>query len=85
MSYLFQDEETNVAISHQDLTPHKYSSAHVIARFSAGGLLCRVLPNNPKEGTAAYVELHDLNVLLEDLPSVQDFKYFPGTEHLFKN
>ncbi len=74
-----QQEEEEL-ISHQDQTPHKFSSPHVIGRFSAGGLLCRVLPNSPKEGAAACIEFHDLNVLLGDLPSAQELKDYPGKE-----
>ena len=60
------------------MTPHKFSCPHVIARFSPGGILLRVLPNSPKDGVAAHIELHDLNVLLGDLPTAQEMKFFPG-------
>lgn len=63
----------------QDMTPHKFSCPHVIARFSPGGILVRVLPNSPKDGVAAHIELHDLNLLLGDLPMAQEMKFFPGT------
>jgi hypothetical protein len=63
----------------QDMTPHKFSCPHVIARFSPGGILLRVLPNSPKDGVAAHIEFHDLNALLGDLPTAQEMKFFPGT------
>lgn len=67
----------------QDMTPHKFSCPHVIARFSPGGVLLRVLPNSPKDGVAAHIELHDLNVLLGDLPTAQELKFFPGTVSIY--
>lgn len=67
----------------QDMTPHKFSCPHVIARFSPGGILLRVLPNSPKDGVAAHIELHDLNVLLGDLPTAQEMKFFPGKSSVF--
>lgn len=63
----------------EDLTPHKFTCPHVISRFSPSGILLRVLPNSPKDGVAAHVELIDLNVLLGDLPSAQELKFFPGS------
>ncbi|XP_059352135.1 protein transport protein Sec16A-like isoform X3 [Daphnia carinata] len=78
---LYQDED-NLPLTTirptQDMTPHKFSCPHVIARFSPGGILLRVLPNSPKDGVAAHIELHDLNVLLGDLPTAQEMKFFPG-------
>ncbi|KAI9564384.1 hypothetical protein GHT06_008123 [Daphnia sinensis] len=79
---LYQDEDnlplTTQIRPTQDMTPHKFSCPHVIARFSPGGVLLRVLPNSPKDGVAAHIELHDLNVLLGDLPTAQEMKFFPG-------
>ena len=66
---------------HEDMTPPKFAFPHVVGRFSAGGILLRVLPNSPREGAAAHVELHDLNILLGDLPSAHELKYFPGWFH----
>ena len=54
------------------MTPHKFSCSHVIARFSPGGILfCACCQT-------AHIELHDLNVLLGDLPTAQEMKFFPG-------
>lgn len=57
----------------------------MVARFSPGGILLRVLPNSPKDGVAAHLELHDLNVLLGDLPTALEMKFFPGICVVFGN
>lgn len=65
----------------QDMTPHKFPCPHVIGRFSPGGMLVRVLPNSPKDGVAAHIELHDLNVILGELPTAKEMKFFPGSSY----
>lgn len=62
----------------QDTTPLKFPYAHTLARFSGNGFLLRVLPNNPKEGVPALVELHEINALLSKLPESQETRLFPG-------
>lgn len=43
-------------------TPVKHPLPHVIARFSPGGQLIKVLPNVPADGMPALVEVHNLEV-----------------------
>lgn len=66
----------------EDMTPHKFSCPHVVGRFSSNGLLLRVLPNSPKDGVAAHIELHDLKMLMAELPSALEMKFFPGLQFL---
>ena len=68
-------------IQHEETTPYKFSFPHVLGRFSSNGMLVKVLPNSPREGSAALIEFHDLNTLLSDLPSAQELKFFPGAFH----
>lgn len=79
----YHEEDHNAAMTSvlptvQDLTPPKFSGPHVIGRFSCNGLLLRVQPNRPTEGVPAMIEFHDLGVILGDLPSAQELKFFPG-------
>lgn len=48
------------------------------ARFGPGGHLIKVMPNRPKEGQTATVEIHDISMMLEDRPEVEELKCFPG-------
>ena len=44
------------------MTPVKHALPHVIARFSPGGQLIKVLPNVPSDGMPAVVEIHNIEV-----------------------
>ena len=60
------------------MTPEKYTIPHICARFGPGGHLIKVMPNRPKEGQTATVEIHDISTMLEDRPEVEELKCFPG-------
>lgn len=60
------------------MTPEKYTIPHMCARFGPGGHLIKVMPNRPKEGQPATVEIHDISTMLEDRPEVEELKCFPG-------
>ncbi|XP_052093103.1 uncharacterized protein LOC127729365 isoform X4 [Mytilus californianus] len=60
------------------MTPEKYTLPHMCARFGPGGHLIKVMPNRPKEGQTATVEVHDISMMLEDRPEVEELKCFPG-------
>ncbi|XP_071152410.1 protein transport protein Sec16A-like isoform X2 [Mytilus edulis] len=60
------------------MTPEKYTLPHMCARFGPGGHLIKVMPNRPKEGQTATVEIHDISMMLEDRPEVEELKCFPG-------
>ena len=81
---IYDMDEPSVATTNeqQDLNPPKFTHPHVIGRFSFNGALLCVQPNLPSEGVSATVELHDLGILLVDLPSLHELGYFPG---LLKN
>lgn len=84
----FHEEDNSAAMTSvlptvQDLTPPKFSGPHVIGRFSPNGLFIRVQANRPTEGVPAIIEFHDLNVLLGDLPTAQELKFFPGIKSFY--
>ncbi|XP_070532270.1 protein transport protein Sec16A-like [Ptychodera flava] len=60
------------------MTPEKHAIPHVVARFSSSGHLIKVLPNNPADGMTATVEMHSIEVMLEDTDETQQLKAFPG-------
>lgn len=64
----------------QRMTPTKFTIAHVVARFSPGGHLIKVLPNTPADGMPATVEIHRVEDMLEEAEDdhVIEMKSFPG-------
>ncbi|XP_033642753.1 protein transport protein Sec16A-like isoform X3 [Asterias rubens] len=60
------------------MTPAKFTLPHVIARFSPGGHLIKVLPNMPLEGMPASVEIHSVETMLEHTPETEEMRAFPG-------
>nr|CAD7455561.1 unnamed protein product [Timema tahoe] len=62
----------------QQLTPAKFSTAHVKGVMTARGQLLRVMPHYPLDGQSATVEIHDMQALpgLED--TRQELRDFPG-------
>ena len=48
------------------MTPVKHALPHVIARFSPGGQLIKVLPNVPSDGMPAVVEIHNIEVRVNE-------------------
>ncbi|XP_076836780.1 protein transport protein Sec16A isoform X2 [Brachyhypopomus gauderio] len=64
------------------VTPEKYSVPHCCARFGPAGQLILVQPNLPSAGQPALVELHSLEIMMQDSPEQSDLRAFPGP--LFK-
>uniref|UniRef100_A0A4W4E7R3 Protein transport protein sec16 n=1 Tax=Electrophorus electricus TaxID=8005 RepID=A0A4W4E7R3_ELEEL len=60
------------------VTPEKYSVPHCCARFGPAGQLILVQPNLPSAGQPALVELHSLEVIMQDSPEQSDLRAFPG-------
>ncbi|KAM6261834.1 protein transport protein Sec16B-like isoform 2-T2 [Porphyrio hochstetteri] len=58
--------------------PHKFQRPHVAVCFGAGGQLVLVRPNHPVEGQRAHVEIHSLEVVLQDTNDLEELKAFPG-------
>ncbi|XP_041481435.1 protein transport protein Sec16A-like isoform X2 [Lytechinus variegatus] len=59
-------------------TPVKHSLPHVIARFSPGGQLIKVLPNVPADGMPAMVEIHNVETMVEHCDEIAVYKGYPG-------
>ncbi|XP_019355856.1 protein transport protein Sec16B isoform X3 [Alligator mississippiensis] len=70
-------EEASLATLHH-VAPLKYSLPHVPVCFGAGGHLVRVCPNFPAEGQPALVELHSLEVILDNTKEQEELQAFPG-------
>ncbi|XP_025070559.1 protein transport protein Sec16B isoform X2 [Alligator sinensis] len=70
-------EEASLATLHH-VAPLKYSLPHVPVCFGAGGHLVRVCPNFPAEGQPALVELHSLEVILDNTREQEELQAFPG-------
>ncbi|KAM4019436.1 protein transport protein Sec16A-like [Anomaloglossus baeobatrachus] len=49
----------------RSLTPEKFGSPHVCARFGPGGHLIKVLPNLPSDGQPTLVEIHNMECGVE--------------------
>ncbi|XP_072287986.1 protein transport protein Sec16A isoform X2 [Pyxicephalus adspersus] len=60
------------------LTPEKFGSPHVCARFGPGGHLIKVLPNLPSDGQPTLVEIHNMEVILQCSPEQEQMRAFPG-------
>ncbi|XP_038046438.1 protein transport protein Sec16A-like [Patiria miniata] len=60
------------------LTPAKFALPHIIARFSPGGHLVKVLPNMPQDGMPARVEIHSIETMLEHTAEAEELRAFPG-------
>ncbi|KAJ8286576.1 hypothetical protein GJAV_G00040750 [Gymnothorax javanicus] len=60
------------------MTPEKYSVPHRCARFGPGGQMVQVLPNLPSAGQPALVEIHSMEVMLQDTQEQQELRSFPG-------
>ena len=60
------------------MTPPKYLLPHVRVCFGPTGQLVTVLPSRPAEGQPATVEIHDVQVLLQDHQQTEELKTFPG-------
>ncbi|NXJ93476.1 SC16B protein, partial [Corythaixoides concolor] len=60
------------------VVPFKFSLPHVAVCFGAGGQLVLVCPHCPAEGQLAHVELHSLEVILQDTKELEELQAFPG-------
>ncbi|CAI9592798.1 unnamed protein product [Staurois parvus] len=60
------------------LTPEKFGSPHVCARFGPGGHLIKVLPNLPSDGQPTLVEIHNIEIILQSCPEQEQMRAFPG-------
>ncbi|XP_071488787.1 uncharacterized protein [Diadema antillarum] len=79
--YSWQQQEEPVSVEPTPparLTPVKHSLPHVIARFSPGGQLIKVLPNVPADGMPAIVEVHSVETMIQECVEIQDYKKYPG-------
>ncbi|XP_044125140.1 protein transport protein Sec16A isoform X1 [Bufo gargarizans] len=62
----------------RSLTPEKFGSPHVCARFGPGGHLIKVLPNLPSDGQPTLVEIHNMEVIMQNSPEQEQMRGFPG-------
>ncbi|KAG8447520.1 hypothetical protein GDO86_014863 [Hymenochirus boettgeri] len=60
------------------LTPEKFGSPHVCARFGPGGHLIKVLSNLPSDGQPALVEIHNMEVIMLNTAEQEQLRSFPG-------
>ncbi|KAG8545320.1 hypothetical protein GDO81_021074, partial [Engystomops pustulosus] len=62
----------------RSLTPEKFGSPHVCARFGPGGHLIKVLPNLPSDGQPTLVEIHNMEIIMQNSPEQEQMRAFPG-------
>ncbi|XP_016325632.1 protein transport protein Sec16A-like isoform X2 [Sinocyclocheilus anshuiensis] len=60
------------------LTPEKFSIPHRCARFGPAGQLILVQPNLPSAGQPTLVEIHSMEMILQDYPEQSEMRSFPG-------
>ncbi|XP_036891123.1 protein transport protein Sec16B isoform X2 [Sturnira hondurensis] len=70
-----QDEDVSAAGSK---APMKFCIPHVPVSFGPGGHLVCVCPSSPSEGQAALVELHSMEVILNDSEEQEEMRTFSG-------
>ncbi|XP_058516694.1 protein transport protein Sec16B isoform X3 [Ochotona princeps] len=58
--------------------PKKFHVPHVSVSFGPGGQLVCVSPSSPTDGQTALVELHSMEVLLNDWEEQEEMRMFPG-------
>ncbi|KAM6080857.1 protein transport protein Sec16B-like [Theristicus caerulescens] len=58
--------------------PLKFSLPHMAVCFGARGQLVLVCPHRPAEGQLALIELHSLEVILQDTKELEELQAFPG-------
>ncbi|XP_061657859.1 protein transport protein Sec16A isoform X3 [Syngnathoides biaculeatus] len=59
-------------------TPEKFTIPHRCARFGPGGHLVQVLPNLPSAGQPALVDIHNLEIMLQNTAAQEELLTFPG-------
>lgn len=62
----------------QRQTPEKFMIPHVRACFGPNGQLVKVVPNRPADGQPATIEIHDVQVMLEENTEAEELRQFPG-------
>uniref|UniRef100_A0A8C4QKH2 Protein transport protein sec16 n=1 Tax=Eptatretus burgeri TaxID=7764 RepID=A0A8C4QKH2_EPTBU len=62
----------------QASAPEKFPVPHICVRFGPGGHLVRSLPNMPADGQPALVEIHSLEIMLQQTPEQEELRNFPG-------
>ncbi|XP_021498294.1 protein transport protein Sec16B isoform X3 [Meriones unguiculatus] len=70
-----QDDDTSAAVPK---TPMRFYIPHVSVSFGPGGQLVCVSPNSPADGQTALVEVHSMEVLLNDSVDQEEMRGFPG-------
>nr|BAB61034.1 RGPR-p117 [Mus musculus] len=58
--------------------PMRFYVPHVSVSFGPGGQLVCVSPNSPADGQTALVEVHSMEVLLNDFEDQEEMRAFPG-------
>ncbi|XP_016830371.1 protein transport protein Sec16B isoform X2 [Cricetulus griseus] len=58
--------------------PMKFYVPHVSVNFGPGGQLVCVTPNSPADGQTALVEVHSMEVILNDSEDQEEMRGFPG-------
>uniref|UniRef100_A0A673MIK9 Protein transport protein sec16 n=1 Tax=Sinocyclocheilus rhinocerous TaxID=307959 RepID=A0A673MIK9_9TELE len=75
----FSSRSQQVCVSPpRPLTPEKFSIPHRCARFGPAGQLILVQPNLPSAGQPTLVELHSMEMILQDSPEQSEMRSFPG-------
>ncbi|XP_063791958.1 protein transport protein Sec16A isoform X2 [Pseudophryne corroboree] len=62
----------------RSMTPEKYGSPHVCAHFGPGGYLIKVLPYLPSDGQPTLVEIHNMEIIMQNSPEQEQLRSFPG-------
>lgn len=70
-----QDDDTSAAVPK---APMRFYIPHVSVSFGPGGQLVCVSPNSPADGQTALVEVHSMEVLLNDSVDQEEMRSFPG-------
>uniref|UniRef100_A0A673MFM6 Protein transport protein sec16 n=1 Tax=Sinocyclocheilus rhinocerous TaxID=307959 RepID=A0A673MFM6_9TELE len=78
-SFSSRSQQVCVCVSPpRPLTPEKFSIPHRCARFGPAGQLILVQPNLPSAGQPTLVELHSMEMILQDSPEQSEMRSFPG-------
>uniref|UniRef100_A0A1U8BR35 Protein transport protein sec16 n=1 Tax=Mesocricetus auratus TaxID=10036 RepID=A0A1U8BR35_MESAU len=59
-------------------TLRKFCVPHMSVSFGPGGQLVCVIPNSPADGQTALVEVHSMEVILNDSEDQEEMRSFPG-------
>ncbi|XP_052056560.1 protein transport protein Sec16B [Apodemus sylvaticus] len=70
-----QADDTSVTVPK---APMRFYVPHVSVSFGPGGQLVCVSPNSPADGQTALVEVHSMEVILNDFEDQEEMRGFPG-------